>query len=140
MESSAGVIVPFKCEACGRDFAPAEGGKCRQCGRLICLYHLTYSASEPVCVSCRPQSSAPESSVTGAAKAVLAVLAMLAVVAGSIYYPYLNGQSPDVKSFISLWLRELLIVDLLIILVITGGIVWLRRFFQRRRSGGHNVP
>lgn len=121
MASSAVVIVPFKCEACGRDFAPAEGGKCRQCGRLLCGDHFARPASEPVCVSCRPSGSASEVSVGGVAIVVLSVSAMLAVMVGSIYYPYPNGQSLDAKVFISRWLRELMAAGLLVVMAIIWG-------------------
>lgn len=89
MGPHADVIVPFKCEACGRDFHPAEVGKCRQCGRLLCLDHFSPSASEPICVSCRPQSKVADISVAGAAKLFFVVFAILVFL--RICFVYLNG-------------------------------------------------
>lgn len=89
MGPHAGISVPFKCEACGRNFYPAEGGKCRQCGRLLCLDHFSPSASEPICVSCRPQSKVADISVAGAAKLFFVVFAILVFL--RICFVYLNG-------------------------------------------------
>lgn len=30
--------LDFRCEACNRAFAPAEGGKCERCRRLLCRW------------------------------------------------------------------------------------------------------
>lgn len=30
--------IAFRCENCNRDFAPAEGGKCERCKRLLCRW------------------------------------------------------------------------------------------------------
>ena len=48
------MIVPFTCAACARKFAPADGGKCRTCGGLFCLLHLTDTKNRdgPTCVTC----------------------------------------------------------------------------------------
>lgn len=49
-----GVTAPFHCEACGASILPAEGGKCRHCGRLLCLHHFAVLSPEPICEACHP--------------------------------------------------------------------------------------
>jgi len=38
---SSAHVGRFQCAKCGRTFAPADGGKCRACGRLLCLSHFS---------------------------------------------------------------------------------------------------
>jgi hypothetical protein len=49
------MTIPFTCAECGSKFAPAEGGKCRACGRILCLQHLweTRNREGPICRECR---------------------------------------------------------------------------------------
>jgi hypothetical protein len=39
----------------------------------------------------------------------------------SIYYPYPNGQSIGIKSFVMLWFRELFILGAILIAIILAG-------------------
>ena len=39
-----GAVRPFRCEKCGREVAPSEGGLCPGCARLLCAEHFDAAA------------------------------------------------------------------------------------------------
>lgn len=71
---------------------------------------------------------------------ILAVVVMLAVMIGSIYYPFPNGQPMDVEGFIKLWLREVILLGGILIAFIFVGIRWLFQRSKPRQSGEQNAP
>jgi hypothetical protein len=52
----------------------------------------------------------------------------------SIYYPYPNGQSIGIKSFVMLWFRELFILGAILVAIILAGGSWLWRNFKESKS------
>lgn len=72
-------------------------------------------------------------------KFVLAVLAMVLAMVWSVYYKGPSGQSLDTHSFILFWLRELIILAFVVIVLVIGGIGWLRRRVQQPR-GDNRAP
>jgi hypothetical protein len=61
---------------------------------------------------------------------VVALLIMLAIMVGSIYYPYPNGKHLDLWGFVALWAREIIIVGLSLLVVIALAIAWLFRLIR----------
>lgn len=69
----------------------------------------------------------------------LAVVLLLGVMIGSIYYPFPSGQSMTVTGFIQLWLREVIILAVIVVIFIIAGLSWLRRLLKQRHRGEHNA-
>lgn len=70
---------------------------------------------------------------------VVALVAMLAIMIGSIYYPYPNGKHPDFWAFVALWGREILIVGLSLFVVIAMAVAWLVRLIRGKTKGERNA-
>jgi uncharacterized membrane protein len=70
----------------------------------------------------------------------LAIIATIGIMVASIYYPFPNGQSMSASGFIQLWLRELLIVGIIIVALIFVGIRWLWQRLQPPQKSGQNAP
>lgn len=75
-----------------------------------------------------------------AALTFLAVVLVLGVMIGSIYYPFPNGQSMTVTGFIQLWLREVITLAIIVVVFIIVGFSWLRRLLKQRHREEHNAP
>lgn len=65
---------------------------------------------------------------------LLAIVAMVAVLLGSLYYPSPSGQALGVKNFVLLWFRELIILLFAAVVFIALGVGWLRRRIHRHRA------
>jgi hypothetical protein len=96
MSIGADPPIQFRCEICGREFAPMDGGKCRRCSRTLCRDHFSALAPEPVCVFCRPlnESSAPQSS--GSHKVLHS---FLAAAAGSVVGAFVGSLAGESTGF-----------------------------------------
>lgn len=71
---------------------------------------------------------------------ILAIVVMMAGMIGSIYYPFPSGQSMDVAGFVKLWLRELLILGVIVIAIIFAVVSWLWQRFKPSNTGKQNAP
>ncbi len=78
-----------------------------------------------------PGSAAP---VSWAGFAVTLVV-LLAVMVGSIYYPYPNGKHLDFWGFVALWAREVLILGLLAFVGVFLAASWIIRKIQSKWGG-----
>jgi hypothetical protein len=65
---------------------------------------------------------------------VFCIVVLLACMVASIYYPYPNGQSIGIKSFVMLWFRELFILGAILIAIILAGGSGLWRHFKESKS------
>jgi len=70
---------------------------------------------------------------------ILAVVVMLAVMIGSIYYPFPNDQGMDAMGFIKLWFREIILLGGIVIAIVFAGIRWLFQRLKLRQSGEQNA-
>lgn len=70
---------------------------------------------------------------------VAALLIMLAIMVGSIYYPYPSGKHLDFWGFVALWAREILIVGLCLLVVIALAITRLFRLIRGKAKGPKNA-
>jgi hypothetical protein len=66
---------------------------------------------------------------------VVALLVMLAIMIGSIYYPYPSGKHLDFWGFVALWAREIIIVGLSLLAAITLAVAWLVRLIRGKAKG-----
>ena len=63
--------ISFRCDECGGQFAPADGGLCATCQRMLCWRHLygwfggwrRFMGREAVCVHCRERQGGGASAV-----------------------------------------------------------------------------
>jgi hypothetical protein len=72
-------------------------------------------------------------------KILLLVLALVGLMIGSIYFPFPNGKSLDLPTFVLFWLRELIIVGVIVVGCFVAGFVEVWRHLKRRR-GDQNAP
>ena len=69
---------------------------------------------------------------------ILAILVMLVALIGSIYFPFPSRQSMDILGFVKLWLRELLILGVILIAIIYAGARWLWQRFTLPKTEEQN--
>ena len=75
-----------------------------------------------------------------AAVPFLAIILLVIVMVGSIYYPLPSGEPMAATTFIMLWLRELIFLSFLVGIAIYFGFSRLRRVLKTRRNGEQNAP
>ena len=66
---------------------------------------------------------------------VVALLVLIAIMVGSIYYPYPNGNHLDFWGFIALWAKEIIIGALSLLVGITFAVAWLVRLIRGKARG-----
>ncbi|GAA5173359.1 hypothetical protein GCM10025771_00620 [Niveibacterium umoris] len=87
-----------------------------------------------------PTSSHAEQNSSGLGLGfVVALVAMLAIMIGSIYYPFPNGKHLDFWGFVALWGREILIVGLSLFVIIVMAVAWLVRLIRGKPKGERNA-
>jgi len=85
--------------------------------------------------ACVPQSWRKELALAVAGVVIL-VLGMVAF----YYYPYPSGQRPDLIGFVAFWLRELLIIGLVLLLLAVLGFSWVRRTIRQQLARRKHAP
>ncbi len=70
---------------------------------------------------------------------IVALVVLLAIMVGSIYYPYPSGKNLDFWGFVALWARELIAVGLLVVTVVALAITWLFRRIKGKREDNENA-
>jgi hypothetical protein len=65
-ENRGNEIVPWRCEECGAAFETEDGGRCTQCGGILCRKHMfgwrvlereAAGSRGPICLECRGATS-----------------------------------------------------------------------------------
>ena len=88
----------------------------------------------------RVQDMTQKISTRDTAIGILAIFVVLPLMIYSIYYPYPSGHSIDMAGFVMLWLREIIFLDVLLLVIIYAGASWLWRRVRTSKTGKKIVP